>query len=75
MPRVIFNIGEAFPASDPVARFVTVLAMVSNDANRAIDDPLTRPRADPPPSADDDHAQAASPTSRKEASQACSSSG
>jgi hypothetical protein len=31
MPTVRFVIGEAFPASDPVARFVTVLAMISND--------------------------------------------
>ncbi len=38
MPTVTFNIGEAFPASDPVARFVTVLAMVSNDANRSLDE-------------------------------------
>jgi hypothetical protein len=38
VPRIItFNIGEAFPASDPVARFVTVLAMISNDVNRSID--------------------------------------
>jgi hypothetical protein len=34
------KIGEAFPASDPVARFVTVLAMVSNDANRSMDELL-----------------------------------
>jgi hypothetical protein len=40
MPTVRFNIGEAFPASDPVARFVTVLAMVSNDANRSMDELL-----------------------------------
>jgi hypothetical protein len=26
-----FTIGKAFPASDPVARFITVLAMISND--------------------------------------------
>jgi hypothetical protein len=26
-----FTIGRAFPASDPVARFITVLAMMSND--------------------------------------------
>lgn len=31
-----FNIGEAFPADDPAARFVTVLAMVSNDHIRAV---------------------------------------
>jgi hypothetical protein len=40
MPTVSFNIGLAFPASDPVARFVTVLAMVSNDANRSINELL-----------------------------------
>jgi len=31
MPTYTFRIGEAFPASDPVARFITVLAMMSND--------------------------------------------
>jgi len=31
MTAVRFKIGEAFPAADPVARFVTVLAMMSND--------------------------------------------
>jgi hypothetical protein len=31
MTTLRFKIGEAFPASDPVARFVTVLAMMSND--------------------------------------------
>jgi hypothetical protein len=31
-----FNIGEAFPAHDPVARFVTMLAMVGNDGNRLL---------------------------------------
>jgi len=40
MPTISFKIGQAFPASDPVARFVTVLAMVSNDANRSIDELL-----------------------------------
>jgi hypothetical protein len=41
MPTIRFEkIGEAFPAIDPVARFVTVLAMVSNDANRSIDELL-----------------------------------
>jgi hypothetical protein len=39
MPTIRFKtIGAAFPASDPVARFVTVLAMISNDANRSIDE-------------------------------------
>jgi hypothetical protein len=28
---VRFKIGAAFPAEDPVARFVTALAMMSND--------------------------------------------
>src|SRR5277367_162094 len=40
MPTIRFKIGEGFPAADPVARFVTVLAMVSNDANRSIDELL-----------------------------------
>jgi hypothetical protein len=31
MSKVSFDIGKAFPASDPVARFITVLAMMSND--------------------------------------------
>lgn len=31
MMMLRFTIGEAFPARDPVARFVTVLAMMSND--------------------------------------------
>lgn len=31
-----FRIGAAFPADDPIARFVTVLAMVSNDHIRAV---------------------------------------
>lgn len=36
MPKVTFKIGEAFPASDPVARFITVLGMMSNDWLRSI---------------------------------------
>jgi hypothetical protein len=40
MPTISFKIGEGLPASEPVARFVTVLAMVSNDANRSIDELL-----------------------------------
>jgi hypothetical protein len=36
VPTIKFNIGEAFPADDEVARFVTVLAMMSNDTNRAM---------------------------------------
>lgn len=31
MPTVRFTIGQAFPVADPVARFITVLAMMSND--------------------------------------------
>ena len=31
-----FTIGDAFPADDPVARFVTVLAMMSNDWLRLV---------------------------------------
>jgi hypothetical protein len=31
MASAKFTIGKAFPASDPVARFITVLAMMSND--------------------------------------------
>ena len=31
MTTLRFTIGTAFPASDPVARFITVLAMMSND--------------------------------------------
>jgi hypothetical protein len=31
-----FKIGEAFPADDPVARFVTVLAMMNNDWHRSM---------------------------------------
>lgn len=36
MPTYTFSIGDAFPESDPVARFVTVLAMVVNDSHRAM---------------------------------------
>jgi hypothetical protein len=35
-----FTIGDAFPADDPVARFVTVLAMMSNDWSRLVDQML-----------------------------------
>jgi hypothetical protein len=37
----VFRIGEAFPADDPVARFVTVLAMMSNDVFRSIEPLVT----------------------------------
>src|ERR1039458_10305372 len=36
MPSIWFKIGEAFPADDPVARFVTVVAMISNDWQRLV---------------------------------------
>jgi hypothetical protein len=36
VPTWTFKIGEAFPADDPVARFVTVLAMMSNDWHRSV---------------------------------------
>jgi hypothetical protein len=36
MPTYTFSIGGAFPESDPVARFVTVLAMVINDWHRTL---------------------------------------
>jgi hypothetical protein len=52
MPTIRFKIGTAFPASNPIARFVTVLAMMSNDWLRIMqemvtldgDDPETRAR-------------------------------
>jgi hypothetical protein len=34
--RYIFKIGDAFPADDAVARFVTVMAMISNDWHRSM---------------------------------------
>jgi hypothetical protein len=34
MPEVSFTIGDAFPADEPVARFVAVVAMISNDWQR-----------------------------------------
>ena len=36
MPRYVFRIGEAFRADDPIARFVTVLAMIHNDWLRSM---------------------------------------
>jgi hypothetical protein len=42
MTVIRFRIGDAFPASDPVARFVTGLAMISNDWLRSIGDLLAR---------------------------------
>lgn len=41
MTKVTFKIGEGFPADDPVARFITVLAMISNDWLRSINDLIT----------------------------------
>jgi hypothetical protein len=38
MTQISFKIGEAFPADDPVARFVTVVAMISNDWLRLMHD-------------------------------------
>jgi hypothetical protein len=40
MPGVTFKIGDGFPAEDPVARFITVLAMMSNDWLRSMQDML-----------------------------------
>ena len=40
MTVIRFKIGDAFPASDPVARFITGLAMISNDWLRVIEDML-----------------------------------
>jgi len=37
MPTVRFTIGQAFPVADPVARFITVLAMMSNDWLRLVE--------------------------------------
>ncbi len=47
MPSYTFDIGEAFPESDPVARFVTVLAMVINDWHRTMDRMASVANADP----------------------------
>jgi hypothetical protein len=50
MPEATFKIGDTFPADDPVARFVTVLAMISNDwqrlAQRMIELDDARPKDD-----------------------------
>jgi len=42
-----FKIGEAFPADDPVARFLVVLAMMSNDLLRLVDLMLADEGRDP----------------------------
>jgi hypothetical protein len=31
VPTLRFQIGNGFPAGDPIARFITVVAMMSND--------------------------------------------
>lgn len=38
MTVIRFKIGDAFPADDPVARFITGLAMISNDSLRSFED-------------------------------------
>jgi hypothetical protein len=38
MTLIRFKIGNAFPACDPVARFITGLAMISNDWLRSVED-------------------------------------
>jgi hypothetical protein len=46
--RIIrFNIGEAFPAIDPVARFITAVAMMSNDWLRSANDLVDLKDGDP----------------------------
>jgi hypothetical protein len=47
MPKVTFRIGEGFPASDPVARFITVLGMMSNDWLRSMAEMLALDGSDP----------------------------
>ncbi len=47
MPTYTFSIAEAFPESDTVARFVTVLAMVINDWHRTMDMMATTAKEDP----------------------------
>jgi hypothetical protein len=38
MTVIRFKVGDAFPASDPVARLITGLGMISNDWLRSLDD-------------------------------------
>jgi hypothetical protein len=38
MPTLKFKIGDGFPAKDPVARFISVLAMISNEWLRSIEE-------------------------------------
>jgi hypothetical protein len=47
MQTIRFNIGEAFPASDPVARFITVVGMVSNDWLRLVNEMVAIDDEDP----------------------------
>jgi hypothetical protein len=51
MTTVRFNIGAAFPADKPVARFVTLLAMMSNDWLRLIQEMMDALEEDHPESA------------------------
>lgn len=47
MPGIRFKIGDGFPARDPVARFITGMAMISNDLLRALED-MVRLEGDAP---------------------------
>lgn len=47
MQTLRFKIGDAFPASDPVARFINVVAMMSNDWLRSTADMMALDDADP----------------------------
>lgn len=47
MSKVTFRVGEAFPAGDPVARFITVLGLMSNDWLRSISEMLSLDDSDP----------------------------
>ena len=47
MATIRFKIGEGFPAADPVARFIAVAAMVSNDGLRLLSEMVALDEADP----------------------------
>lgn len=47
MTTLRFKIGEAFPAGDPVARFITIVALMSNDWLRLIEDMMALEDANP----------------------------
>jgi hypothetical protein len=47
VPALTFKIGDAFPADDPVAWFVTVVAMMSNDWLRLSGEMVAIDDADP----------------------------